>query len=143
MGPPTIHGTVVALGTRGLLLLGAPGRGKSGLALALIERGAMLVADDRVGLSARDGQLMATPAPALAGLLEVRGVGLLRMPYRREVAVRLLLDLDAAPERLPPSPADWARRDLLGVAVPILPLAAEAPLAALKVEAALAVLEGR
>jgi serine kinase of HPr protein (carbohydrate metabolism regulator) len=103
----------------------------------------MLVADDRVQLSAGAGRLLAAPSPRLAGLVEVRGVGLLRLPYRRQVGLVLGFDLDATPERLPPAPEAWERRAFLGIDLPILPLAGREPLAALKVMAALAVLEGR
>lgn len=139
----TFHGTVVALGGRGILLLGAPGSGKSGLALALIDRGAGLVADDRFLLRVYNGALIASAPPALTGLLEIRGVGIVRLPHLAEVPLRLALDLEAAPDRLPPPPSAWARRAFLGVDLPVLPLDAGEPLAALKVEAALAVLEGR
>jgi hypothetical protein len=138
-----IHATAVTLGPRGLLLLGAPGSGKSGLALALIERGAMLVADDRVALSAGAGGLTGAPPDRLAGLIEIRGVGIRRLPFRRQAALVLGFDLDAVPERLPAHPSAWARRLFLGHALPILPIAADDPLAAVKAEAALAVLEGR
>ena len=93
-----IHGTCVARDGRGVLLLGASGVGKSDLALRLIERGFVLVADDRVELEAA----MASPAPGLAGLLEVRGLGIVRMTHRAPVPVVLAVTLGPAmPERLP------------------------------------------
>ena len=70
----------VAIGGRAVLIEGPPGSGKSSLALALIDRGAVLVGDDGVALAARDGRLFASPPPNIAGLLEVRNVGLLRFP---------------------------------------------------------------
>jgi serine kinase of HPr protein (carbohydrate metabolism regulator) len=92
-GAETIHGTCVAFGDIGVLLRGPSGLGKSDLALRLIEAGATLVADDRVMLSAVDGRLVAHPPPALAGLLEVRGIGLVELPYASDIGVALIVDL--------------------------------------------------
>jgi HPr kinase/phosphorylase len=97
-----VHGAAVALGGRGILILGASGSGKSRLALELIGRGAALVADDRVELSRHGGALMARAPAALAGLIEARGVGLLRVPAVPEAPVVLAVDLDrAAAARMP------------------------------------------
>ncbi len=108
--PDTIHGTVVASpGTpaRGLLLLGSPGAGKSDLALRLIDRGWQLVADDRVALAAdAAGRLWAAAPAALAGQMEVRGIGIIDTGRAAAVPLALVLDLDAAPERLP-DPQGW------------------------------------
>ncbi len=92
-----VHASCVARGGRGLLLLGPSGAGKSDLALRLIGRGFVLVADDRVEIE--DG--VASPAASLAGLLEVRGVGLLRFPHEARVKLALALGLGDRPERLP------------------------------------------
>jgi HPr kinase/phosphorylase len=101
--PATIHGTVVALAGQGVLLRGASGAGKSDLALRLIDGGAQLVADDRVVLTAESGRLWAAPPPALAGMIEARGVGLLMLPYLTTAPLCLVVDLVApeAVERLP------------------------------------------
>lgn len=109
-----IHASCVARAGRGLLLLGPSGAGKSDLALRLLARGFVLVADDRVELAAGpDGRVTAAPPSPLAGLLEIRGVGLLRRPFEAPVAVALALDLAAPPARLPePCPPG-----LLGVPV--------------------------
>ncbi len=92
-----VHASCVAREARGLLLLGPSGAGKSDLALRLINRGFVLVADDRVDLE--EGR--ARPPARLAGLLEVRGVGLLRFPHEADIPLVLALDLAARPERLP------------------------------------------
>lgn len=92
----------VAVGARALLVVGAPGTGKSALALDLVALGADLVADDQVVLAATGGTLVASPPPRLAGLIEARGLGLLRLPHVAGVPVIALLDLDEAePQRLP------------------------------------------
>jgi serine kinase of HPr protein (carbohydrate metabolism regulator) len=70
----------VAIGGRAVLIDGAPGSGKSSLALALIDRGAVLVGDDGVTLETREGRLWAAPPPGIAGLIEVRNVGIVTLP---------------------------------------------------------------
>lgn len=115
---PTIHATAVALGNHGVLLLGASGAGKSDLALRLVAAGWRLVADDRVVLENRGGLLWASAPTTLAGLIEVRGVGIVPQPTA-PAAICLALDLGAVPERMPePQPRDFA-----GVAVPLIAFA--------------------
>ena len=73
-----IHATAVAIDGEGVLLLGPSGTGKSDLALRLIDRGAKLIADDRVDLFADETRVMLKAPALIAGLLEVRGLGILR-----------------------------------------------------------------
>jgi len=97
------------VGARAVLIRGPSGSGKSRLALDLIDAArtgsllfARLVADDRVHLDNADGRLLVRPAEALAGLIEVRGVGLLRMAYEASAVVGLVVDLaTTAAARLP------------------------------------------
>jgi serine kinase of HPr protein (carbohydrate metabolism regulator) len=127
-----LHASAVAIGGRGVLILGASGRGKSSLALRLIDRGAVLIADDQVELAARGGRLQATALATIFGKLEVRGIGLVDCPAGGG-PIALAVDLDALPERLP----EPAAIELEGVAIPIVALApfdADAPI---KVELAL------
>lgn len=124
----------IAIGGRGLLIEGAPGTGKSSLALALIDRGATLVGDDGVMLSALNGQLVASPHPAIAGKLEVRNLGLIDMPVSPPVPVALLVRLD------PAAPRFIDRADsvtIAGIAVPMVLLYPDSPVLALRAEAAL------
>ena len=120
-GGMTVHGSAVRIAGRGVLVRGASGAGKSSLVLSVLyarRDEACLVADDQVELSVVDARLMAAPPAALAGLLEVRGQGLLRQPFVESAALDLLVDLLplAACERAP-EPAQ--RQDmLLGVALP-------------------------
>lgn len=97
---PLCHGTCVDWGGRGVLLLGPSGSGKSDLALRLIDAGAVLVADDQTELS-EDG--VASAPERLRGLLEVRGVGILRFPYVEKTKIALTVRLAPANkvERLP------------------------------------------
>lgn len=93
-GPVAYQATCVMVDGRGLLIQGAPGSGKSSLALALIDRGAALVGDDSVLLEARGGQLFASPHPNTAGKLEVRNLGLIDVPCVGGVPVALVVKLD-------------------------------------------------
>jgi len=88
----------------GVLLLGESGAGKSDLALRLISAGAQLVADDRVALFVRDGALWAHPPKTLAGLIEVRGVGILSLPFDPDARIGLVVQL-VAREKMPRMPA--------------------------------------
>src|SRR4029079_6360817 len=85
----------VAIGGRGVLIEGEPGSGKSSLALALIDRGAVLVGDDGVTLETREGRLWASPPPNIAGLIEVRNVGLVTLATG-SAPVALVIRLDEA-----------------------------------------------
>lgn len=98
-----LHASCVALDGRGLLILGPSGSGKSTLALQLMAHGARLVADDRCLVFPRQGRLVATCPPPLAGLIEARGVGILNADPQAEAELVLAVDLgQAETERLPP-----------------------------------------
>ncbi|HET8727232.1 MAG TPA: HPr kinase/phosphatase C-terminal domain-containing protein [Alphaproteobacteria bacterium] len=112
----TIHATCVALQGAGVLLRGPSGSGKSDLALRLIDGGALLVADDRVALTLEDGRVMARPPAALAGFLEVRGIGPVPMPATAPAPVALVVDLvPGGPIERLPEPRNCA---YLGVLLP-------------------------
>jgi serine kinase of HPr protein (carbohydrate metabolism regulator) len=127
----TIHASAVLVGARAVLIRGPSGAGKSRLALELIEaprqggvRFARLVGDDRVHVDAAGGRLLVRPAPSLAGLIELRGLGILRRDHEACAVVGLVVDLDAADaQRLP------ERRDAVieGIALPRLPVAQGVP----------------
>jgi len=93
----------------GVLILGESGAGKSGLALRLLAAGARLVADDRVELFSRADALWAKPPAQLAGLIEARGVGIVRLPHAVEARVALAVHL-VGRDRVPrlPEPAFFA-----------------------------------
>lgn len=104
----------------GVLLIGPSGSGKSDLVLRLLGRGFSLVADDRVDIE--DG--VATAPAALAGLLEVRGLGIVRLPYAATARLALVAELGVAAERLP------AQARHTGLGLPLIrldPAAASAP----------------
>jgi serine kinase of HPr protein (carbohydrate metabolism regulator) len=134
----THSGTCVAVDGRGVLLRGPSGAGKSDLALRLIDGGAELVADDRVALVSSAGVLTASAPPALRGLMEVRGLGVFRLPYRTSVQVSLVADLvDGQGERLPAP----HRTTILGHSLPAIRLSAKASSAAARVRLVLSAAE--
>lgn len=94
-----VHCTCVDVAGVGVLLRGPPGSGKSDLALRLIDDGARLIADDHVEVEAVDGVLLAAPPKAIAGMMEVRGLGLLAVPSLPRGRVRLVVDL-VPPEKV-------------------------------------------
>ena len=96
MGMQTVHGTVVDIAGRGVLLCGESGSGKSDLALRLIDRGACLVADDQVCLSKKRRGVFASAPQKLRGFLEVRGVGIVSMPVTGGTYIRLVVHLTSA-----------------------------------------------
>ncbi len=118
----TVHGTTVAIDGVGVLLRGPSASGKSDLALRLIDDGAGLVADDRTILS-RDGDaVVAAAPPAIAGKIEVRGLGIVRLPTPGATPLRLVVELGrpAGVDRLP----EAETMSLMGVDLPLLHLSA-------------------
>ena len=128
----TVHASAVLTGNRAVLIRGPAGSGKSSLALALLDAAKMnllhfarLVADDRVELQACHGRLLLRPPAALAGLIEVRGVGIRRIAFEPVAVAGLVVDLDAADaERVPAASASSVAID--GIGLPRLPVAAGA-----------------
>jgi HPr kinase/phosphorylase len=122
---PTIHASAVLVGPRAVLIRGPSGSGKSRLAFALIQTGmngvlplARLIGDDRVHIQASHGRLLVRPAATLAGLIEIRGLGLRRLPYEPVAVVRLVVDLEASEGTRVPEPTTVT--SLAGVTVPRL-----------------------
>lgn len=112
-----LHGTAVAIGDVGVLLLGPSGAGKSDLALRLMHEGAVLIADDRTAVDVVDGRALASPPPTIAGRIEARGLGIYAVPFREGVPLALCIALGASPERLPSSAPT---HDIGGVALPLV-----------------------
>jgi HPr kinase/phosphorylase len=127
-GSASIHASAVLIDRRAVLICGPSGAGKSRLAFDLILAGrsgqippAVLIGDDRVHLEARGGQIVVRPAEALAGLIEIRGLGIRRCAFAAEGVVGLVVDLSAADaERLPAPDALLAR--LHGISIPRIPV---------------------
>jgi HPr kinase/phosphorylase len=132
-----IHGTCVAFGTYAALLRGTSGSGKSDLALRFLalapeaELAPMLVADDQVLVEARGDVLLASVPPTIAGKLEVRGVGIIELPYVEHAELVLAVDLVRAQDvpRMPPE--SWEQTMIAGRSVArigLAPFEASAPL---------------
>jgi HPr kinase/phosphorylase len=88
-----IHATAVQINGAGILLRGLSGSGKSDLALRLIDQGAVLIADDQVECQKRKDAVFLSAPATLAGLIEIRGLGLMRLPFAADVILRLVIDL--------------------------------------------------
>lgn len=98
----TLHASAIVFEGQGLLILGPSGSGKSSLALELISRGALLVADDRCVTRVTNGRLIVSSPPTIAGQIEARGLGILNAEYAKETTIDLVVDLAiASMERLP------------------------------------------
>jgi HPr kinase/phosphorylase len=127
----TVHASAVLVGARAVLIRGPSGAGKSRLALGLIRAAqggallfARLVADDRVHLQRIGGRLLVRPAEALAGWIEVYGVGLLRLAYEPNAIVGLVVDLAAADAERLPNPASRTT-EIAGILLPRLAVASD------------------
>jgi hypothetical protein len=134
-----IHASCVAIGGRGVLLLGRSGSGKSDLALRLIDQGAKLVADDRTILFVKNGALHAKAPVSIMGLLEIRGLGIVEMPVRTSVKIALAVRLGSEGARLP-SPRIYHVPLLMKPALPVPQIALNGRFASTpaKIRAALA-----
>jgi HPr kinase/phosphorylase len=140
------HGTCIDFDGAGVLIIGPPGAGKSDLGLRLLDqpglgvngqaKTATLLSDDQV-IVTLEGRLLARPPPAIRGLLEIRGLGILEVPYRPQSVLALVVRLSdaAAIERLP-EPEDLTFM-ILGQNLPLLRLDPRSASAPARVRAAL------
>lgn len=99
-----LHASCVVLGDKAVLISGPPGAGKSDLALRMIDKGAKLVSDDQTELLCENDVLMASPPDSIKGMIEIRHVGLVTMPFVPSARVVLYVELlagDETLERLP------------------------------------------
>lgn len=126
----SIHASAVLVGVTAVLIRGPSGCGKSRLAFDLIEAAgqralpfARLVADDRAHIEAHGRRLLVRPAACLAGMLEIRGLGIRRLPYEPVAVAGLVVDLAAADAARLPEP-ETLSATLAGVTLPRLPVAA-------------------
>lgn len=128
-----IHASCVAIGDAAILLVGASGSGKSDLALRLIDRGAILVADDYTVITKRGSSAFASAPANIGSKIEVRGVGIIVMAARDDVEIAMMILLDEPPVRHP----EIERRTVAGVGIPALALAPFEASTPLKIELAL------
>jgi len=139
MSEANIHASCVAIGRHGVLLLGPSGAGKSDLALRLIDEGARLVADDRTILFVSKRALHAKAPASIKGLLEIRGLGIVELPARREAKIALVVRLGKEGARLPSHRIYHAPTILgAGAQAPLIALNARFASTPAKIRAALA-----
>ena len=93
MDSKRIHGTSVALGENGLLILGVSGSGKSDLALRLIDSGATLISDDQTVCMKKANDVRLFSMEKIYGLIEIRGVGLMKVPYIENIKLSMIVEL--------------------------------------------------
>ena len=127
----TVHASTVSIGGRAVLIAGRPGSGKSDLALRLIDRGAILVSDDYTILTRSGDGLLASAPETIRGRIEVRGIGLIGMPFENAVPVALIVTLDDPVVRMPEPDQS---RTLAGISLPLVALAAFEVSAPIKIE---------
>ena len=131
-----MHGTCVVVDRMGCLLLGPSASGKSDLALRLVmDQGAKLVADDQVALARLGDRLVAAPPANLAGLIEIRGLGIVKMPHRARARLGLAVVL-VSPDEVERMPESNEGIEYFGVSLPLLRLAPFEVSAPLKVRLA-------
>ncbi|MEL0106742.1 MAG: HPr kinase/phosphorylase [Rhodospirillales bacterium] len=111
-----IHGTCIAIDDAAIVLLGPPGCGKSDLALRLIDAGATLIADDRIDIKRAGNNLIVSPPVNIAGLIEVRGIGIVKTVHRESGVLTTAFEL-VPPEHIErmPQPLHWS---MLGLSIP-------------------------
>lgn len=112
-----LHATTVRVDGQGVLFLGPSGSGKSALALQLLAWGAKLVADDRTDITRDGARLIADVPAAIAGMIEARGVGLLRAPAAGPTPLALVVDLSRQETARLPQPHSHS---ILGITLPCL-----------------------
>ena len=125
----TVHASAVLVGERGVLIRGASGTGKSALLLGLLAAdpaATWLIADDRVILTASHGRLIAAAPAALAGLMEIRGQGIVRRSFVSPAPIDLVVDLVslAASQRMPAADEEMSPVEGVDVALFHLPIGA-------------------
>ncbi len=117
-----IYATSLNYKGKAVLLTGVSGSGKSDLALRLIMRyGAKLIADDRTDIEAKDGSLKAFAPKNISGLLEIRGIGIQKMPFDKEGSVILCVELTKDPKEVERMPEEHFT-ELEGIKLPVLKL---------------------
>jgi HPr kinase/phosphorylase len=128
-----VHANALVVGGTGLLIRGASGSGKSALTLALMERAgrmgkfASLVGDDQVRIEAQNGRLIARSISSILGLLEVRGIGILRLAHSQATLIRLTIDLIAKSQLVRLPGAELRTTRIAGIAVNRIALSMEKP----------------
>ena len=129
-----LHATAVALDGRAVLISGPSGSGKSDLALRMLDRGFVLVSDDRTIIRKEGTRLIASAPETIKGKLEVRGVGIVEMEHQNNLPVALVVELTRDIRRMPDENRE---RMILGIAIPLVNIDAMTASAPSKVAVAL------
>ena len=129
-----LHASTVALDGRAVVIVGPSGSGKSDLALRLLDRGFVLVSDDRTIVRNADGRVIAAAPDTIRGKLEIRGVGIVDMPSVDDMPVALVVELTSDIARLPD---DSRVRNIMGIGIPLISVDAMTASAPSKVAVAL------
>lgn len=129
-----LHASSVARDGRTVLICGPSGSGKSDLALRLLDRGFILVSDDRTMVRKEEERLIASAPPTIRGKLEIRGMGIFEMETVSDVPVALVVELTSDIQRLPD---DSRSRLILGTSIPLISVDALTASAPSKVSLAL------
>ena len=129
-----LHASTVAIDGRAVIISGPSGSGKSDLTLRLLDRGFVLVSDDRTIVRKDGGKVIATAPDTIRGKLEIRGVGIVDMPVQADVPVALVVELTSDIQRLPD---DSRERTILGAGIPLISVDAMTASAPSKVALAL------
>lgn len=96
-----VHATAVCVGDTGVLILGPPGSGKTDLALRLMDDGAVLVADDQIIIERQEAKLMAMCPATIAGLMEIKGIGIVSVAHRPQAEIHVVVELVTEEEAVP------------------------------------------
>ena len=129
-----LHASTVALDGRAVVIVGPSGSGKSDLALRLLDRGFVLVSDDRTIVRKAGDKVIAAAPDTIRGKLEIRGVGIVDMPSVDDMPVALLVELTSDITRLPD---DSRVRNIMGIGIPLISVDAMTASAPSKVAVAL------
>ena len=135
-----LHATCISVNNRGILIKGPSGSGKSDLALRLINDGGHLIADDRVIIKQQNTLLLASPPNSLSGLIEVRGIGIVKLHFQKSCAISLVISL-VTPEKLSRLPKKQHIK-IFGIKLPMIHLAAFETSTVTKVHLALSIENG-
>ena len=131
MSVKQFYGTSVAIEDRGLLIIGKSGSGKSDLALRLIDSGATLISDDQTVCKKVNKEIFLFSIEKICGLIEVRGIGIIKVPYVENVKLKMIIELtDAVTERMP----EKINKKLFGVKVKYIKISGKEPSSVAKVK---------
>lgn len=129
-----VHATAVAIDGKGILIIGSSGSGKSDLAIHLIDRGAILISDDQVIVSRKQGKVTLNPPANIAGKIELYSLGIHEVEYASDLPLVMVVRLVDKSDRYP---LDRQTYQILDFHLPLITLDSYRSTAPIKVEMAL------